>query len=57
MKRSSMLSSLLPLVLLALVAKEASAEVKEIWYNITKATANPDGLFEREVYGLNGTWP
>ncbi|KAJ8652688.1 hypothetical protein O0I10_011695 [Lichtheimia ornata] len=29
----------------------------EHWWNITYAYANPDGLFERRVIGVNGTWP
>lgn len=26
-------------------------------WNITYTTANPDGLFERRVIGVNGKWP
>jgi iron transport multicopper oxidase len=26
-------------------------------WNITYTTANPDGLFERQVIGVNGQWP
>lgn len=26
-------------------------------WNITYTTANPDGLFERQVVGVNGKWP
>ena len=34
------------------------AGVKEIWWNITYVEgANPDGLFERRVVGVNDTWP
>ncbi|KAF8588813.1 multicopper oxidase [Ramaria rubella] len=33
------------------------AAMQEIWWNITYATANPDGLFPRRVIGVNGTWP
>ena len=34
------------------------AGVKEIWWNITYVEgANPDGLFERRVIGVNNTWP
>ncbi|KXS11556.1 multicopper oxidase [Gonapodya prolifera JEL478] len=29
----------------------------ELWYSITYATANPDGLFSRTVIGVNGSWP
>lgn len=45
------------LLLCLLLAEQAVAEVREIWYNITYATANPDGQFERQVIGINGTWP
>lgn len=34
------------------------AGVKEIWWNLTYVdNANPDGLFERRVIGVNNTWP
>lgn len=34
------------------------AGVKEIWWNITYVKgANPDGLFERRVVGVNNSWP
>lgn len=34
------------------------AGVKEIWWNITYVeNANPDGLFERRVIGVNNAWP
>lgn len=33
------------------------AAVHEVWWNITYAQANPDGLKERRVIGVNGTWP
>jgi iron transport multicopper oxidase len=26
-------------------------------WNVTYTTANPDGLFERQVVGVNGAWP
>lgn len=51
----------------------ANAAVVDVWYvlelfplrrrsqrsrwNITYTQANPDGLFERQVIGVNGTWP
>ncbi|KAI5479835.1 laccase [Pseudohyphozyma bogoriensis] len=44
------------LSLLAL-ASLSRAAIHEVWYNITETTANPDGLFERKVVGVNGTWP
>jgi hypothetical protein len=34
------------------------AGVKEVWWNLTYVdNANPDGLYERRVIGVNGTWP
>ncbi len=34
------------------------AAVKEVWWNLTYVDkANPDGLYERRVIGVNGTWP
>jgi iron transport multicopper oxidase len=45
------------LVLLA-VATPVLAGVQELWWNLTYIeNANPDGLFERRVIGVNGTWP
>ncbi|OAX35604.1 Fet3 protein [Rhizopogon vinicolor AM-OR11-026] len=45
------------LPLLALLSP-ALAGVQEIWWNVTYVQdANPDGLFERRVIGVNGTWP
>ena len=34
------------------------AGVQELWWNVTYVqNANPDGLFPRQVIGVNGTWP
>jgi hypothetical protein len=34
------------------------AGVQELWWNLTYVeNVNPDGLFERRVVGVNGTWP
>ncbi|KAG2148442.1 Fet3 protein [Suillus cothurnatus] len=45
------------LPLLALLSP-ALAGVQELWWNVTYVQdANPDGLFERRVVGVNGTWP
>lgn len=33
------------------------AALVEHFWNISYALANPDGLFERRVIGVNGTWP
>lgn len=38
-------------------AAPALASIHEIWWDITYLNANPDGLFERRVVGINGTWP
>ncbi|CDH49287.1 fet3 protein [Lichtheimia corymbifera JMRC:FSU:9682] len=43
--------------LLLLAAGVAHAARVEYWWNITYTTANPDGLFERRVIGVNNTWP
>lgn len=46
------------LALLYVVASPVFAGVTEVWWNITYVEdANPDGLFERRVIGVNGTWP
>ncbi|KAK8865574.1 hypothetical protein IAR55_000718 [Kwoniella newhampshirensis] len=44
------------LTALTLVASVQAATV-EHWWNVTYTTANPDGLQERRVFGINGTWP
>ncbi|KAH9478002.1 Iron multicopper oxidase fer1 [Psilocybe cubensis] len=45
-------------IFLALWALPVIAGVQEIWWNITYIqNANPDGLFERRVIGVNNTWP
>ncbi|KAI9311924.1 Cupredoxin [Dichotomocladium elegans] len=45
------------LLVAAAAASLAQAARVEYWWNITYTTANPDGLFERRVIGVNGTWP
>ncbi|OXG27098.1 acidic laccase [Cryptococcus neoformans Bt15] len=40
-----------------LAATAARAATHEHWWNITYSNANPDGLHERRVIGVNGTWP
>lgn len=44
---------------LALLAVASPAlAVQELWWNITYVeNAMPDGLAERRVIGINGTWP
>lgn len=45
------------LTLLALAAPCLGA-VQELWWNITYVEhAQPDGLAERRVIGINGAWP
>ncbi|KAH7920657.1 Fet3 ferroxidase [Leucogyrophana mollusca] len=40
------------------IASPALAGIQEIWWKITYVeNANPDGLFDRRVIGVNGTWP
>jgi iron transport multicopper oxidase len=46
------------LLLLLTIVSPVLAGVKEIWWNLTYVeNASPDGLFERRVIGVNGTWP
>lgn len=36
----------------------ALAGVQELWWNVTYVeNANPDGLYDRRVIGVNDTWP
>ena len=35
----------------------ALSAVKSLEWNISYVSANPDGLFERKVMGVNGQWP
>lgn len=40
------------------LASPTFAGVKEVWWNLTYVeNASPDGLYERRVIGVNGTWP
>ena len=48
-------SSLLGLA--AVLAGSARAALVEHYWNISYTQANPDGLFERTVIGVNGSWP
>ena len=39
-------------------ASSAVADIHEVWWNITYVQGvNPDGLAERRVIGVNGSWP
>ena len=41
-----------------LAASPTFAGVTEVWWNLTYVNdANPDGLYQRRVIGVNGTWP
>ncbi|KAI9023003.1 multicopper oxidase-domain-containing protein [Phycomyces nitens] len=46
-------------LLTGLVASSSIAQAARVVYDwdITYTTANPDGLFERQVVGVNGAWP
>jgi iron transport multicopper oxidase len=41
----------------ALFAGTAQAALVEHYWNISYTQANPDGLYERRVIGVNGSWP
>jgi iron transport multicopper oxidase len=47
----------LALLALSLLISQCLASTVELWFNVTWTTANPDGLFERKVIGINNTWP
>lgn len=47
-----------PFAAALLVGLRASyAAIVEYNWNITYTSANPDGLYERQVIGVNGQWP
>ncbi|KAG0241356.1 multicopper oxidase-domain-containing protein [Mortierella sp. GBAus27b] len=52
-----MLASIKSLAVLALVSTVAQAAVVTYNWTITYVNANPDGLFERRVVGVNGQYP
>lgn len=41
----------------SLLSSLVAAETHTWYFQTTWVTANPDGTFEREVIGFNGTWP
>lgn len=57
----SQIGIMLPVILysgfILLLASLTSAKRIEHNWDITYTTANPDGLFERVVIGVNGKWP
>lgn len=44
-------------LLLATLALFSEAKTVTYDFNVTWVTANPDGLFDRKVVGINGQWP
>lgn len=52
-----MIASIKSLALLALASTAAQAAVVTYNWNLTYVNANPDGLFERRVIGVNGQFP
>ncbi|POR39497.1 Iron transport multicopper oxidase FET3 [Tolypocladium paradoxum] len=53
----STLARLGQLLLLPLAAICCEAKTVSYDFNVTWVTANPDGLFERKIVGINGQWP
>jgi iron transport multicopper oxidase len=51
------LSSFLSPISLLLFATVSQAATRTYDFNITWTTANPDGVFERSVIGINNQWP
>lgn len=45
------------LAILSVMACVVQGARVEYNWNITYATANPDGVYERRVIGVNGQWP
>jgi iron transport multicopper oxidase len=40
------------------LASSAIAGVQQVWWNVTYVQdVNPDGLFPRQVIGVNNSWP
>ena len=48
---------LLFILLSGLFATTVRAATKTLEWNVTYITLNPDGLYERQVMGVNGAWP
>lgn len=48
---------LLAILLVSLLLGLVKAEVRTFDWNMTWVNANPDGLNEREIVGINGQWP
>ncbi|KAJ6036778.1 Iron transport multicopper oxidase fetC [Penicillium herquei] len=54
---NSVMSLLAHIVALFLAFQSAQAKTVTYDFNVTWVMANPDGLFERKVVGINGQWP
>ncbi|KAJ5713469.1 Iron transport multicopper oxidase fetC [Penicillium malachiteum] len=54
---NSVMSLLAHIVALFLVFQSAHAKTVTYDFNVTWVMANPDGLYERKVVGINGQWP
>lgn len=52
-----MIASIKSLAVLALAATAAQAAVVTYNWDLTYVNANPDGLFERRVIGVNNQFP
>lgn len=44
-------------IIFSILASLVAAETHTWYYNTTWVTANPDGVFERQVIGFNNSWP
>ncbi|EXJ83133.1 hypothetical protein A1O1_06752 [Capronia coronata CBS 617.96] len=54
---SSLLQLLLLLTTFLLAVEQAAAKTVTYDFNVTWVTANPDGMTERKIIGVNGQWP
>lgn len=52
-----MLSLIKGVTMLAIVSAVSQAAIVTYNWNVTYVNANPDGLFERRVIGVNGAFP
>ena len=50
---------LIPVLLFSFLVTliQAESTTHTYWFNAEWVTANPDGCFERQMIGYNGTWP
>ena len=47
-----------PILSLLALASSALADNQELWWNLTYVQdVSPDGLFPRQVIGVNNSWP